>query len=400
MLPIKTLISIDHHSKLPIYLQIANALIQQIQSGVVKSGTKLPGSRIIANLLNVHRKTVVRALEELETQGWIDIIPYRGTYISQQLPKVSAQILAAQNHSIETGQRVNFSFYQDAVLKPANVFPQKLGFDDGSPDVRLAPINELAQALSRTLRKVSPKKLLSYGDPRGLERLRNLLAQQFNESRGLNTTPDNILITRGSQMGIYLATQVLIRPGDHMIVGQTNYYVANIAFKYAGAQLHTIPVDEQGICVEAIPAICRRKKIRAIYLTSHHHHPTTVTLSPERRIRLLALAAEYRFAIIEDDYDYDFHYSNSPVLPLASADHQGTVLYLGSFSKTAAPALRMGYLIAPEPVIEVLSRLRRIVDRQSDFVLEWAFSDLLESGILQRYLKKSLKQYRIRRDCC
>lgn len=400
MLPYKNLISIDKELNVPIYLQISNMVIQQIQNGIIKAGSKLPGSRILADLLDVHRKTIVKAFEELETQGWIEIVPYKGTYVSQRLPRVKAQTLAIANQQLKTKAAPQFDFYEQTFLTPATVFPQPLGFDDGAPDVRLAPINELAQALSRTLRSVSPKTILSYGDAKGSVKLRTILAKTFNENRGLNISAEHVLITRGSQMGIYLSTQLLIRPGDHLIVGETNYYVANLTFKSAGAQLNTIPVDEFGICVDAIEAICQRKKIRAIYLTSHHHHPTTVTLSPERRIRLLALAAQYHFAIIEDDYDYDFHYSNSPVLPLASADKNGSVIYLGSFSKTTAPAFRIGYLIASEPIIETLSKLRRVIDRQGDAVLEWAFADLLENGIVRRYLKKSLKQYRVRRDWC
>ncbi|MEM9820409.1 MAG: PLP-dependent aminotransferase family protein [Bacteroidota bacterium] len=400
MLPIKTLLSFDKTSSVPIYLQIANGIIQQIQNGIIKPGTKLPGSRVMAALLSVHRKTIIKAFDELEMQAWIEVRPYKGTFISEQLPKVKARTLLPGDSFGNKKATPLFDYYPEKDLTPATVFSQKLGFDDGAPDVRLAPIAELAQSMSRTLRNVSAKALLSYTDPRGLERLREQLAQEFNENRGLNITAENVLITRGSQMGIYLATQLLLRPGDEMIVGQTNYYVANLTFRQAGAILHTIPVDEHGICVEAIEPICQRKKIRAVYLTSHHHHPTTVTLSPERRIQLLALAEAYRFAIIEDDYDYDFHYSNNPLLPLASADKNGAVIYLGSFSKTTAPAFRIGYLIAPAEVIETLSRIRRIIDRQGETVLEWAFADLLEKGILQRYLKKSLKQYRIRRDYC
>jgi Transcriptional regulators containing a DNA-binding HTH domain and an aminotransferase domain (MocR family) and their eukaryotic orthologs len=400
MLPLKTLLSFDKNSTVPIYLQIANAIIQQIQNGIIKTGTKLPGSRVMANLLSVHRKTIIKAFDELEMQGWIEIRPYKGTFISEQLPKVKAQAFIEKNGLLKKKSTAHFDYYPGRALTKATVFPQKLGFDDGAPDVRLAPITELAQSMSRALRNVPSKELLSYTDPKGLISLREKLAQQFNENRGLNIAAENVLITRGSQMGIYLCTQLLLRPGDEMIVGATNYYVANLTFRQSGAIMNTIPVDEHGICVDAIEPICKKKKIRAVYLTSHHHHPTTVTLSPERRIRLLALAEQYRFAIIEDDYDYDFHYSNNPLLPLASADKNGNVIYLGSFSKTTAPAFRMGYLIAPESVIETLSRFRRIIDRQGETVLEWAFTDLLQKGILQRYLKKALKQYRIRRDYC
>jgi len=185
-----------------------------------------------------------------------------------------------------------------------------------------------------------------------------------------------------------------------IIIGETNYFTANITFEYIGAQLERIPVDEEGLKVDAIEQICQQKKIRAVFVTSHHHHPTTVTLSPQRRIRLLALAEKYRFAIIEDDYDYDYHYANSPALPLASADQNGLVTYIGSFTKNIAPAFRIGYLIAPEYMITAYTQLRRILDRQGDPVLELALAELIQNGVIRRYLKKSLKQYRCRRDLC
>jgi GntR family transcriptional regulator/MocR family aminotransferase len=121
-------------------------------------------------------------------------------------------------------------------------------------------------------------------------------------------------------MGIYLAAQVLVQPGDVVVVGETNYWVADAGFTQAGARLVRVPVDEHGVVVEAIEEVCRRGPVRAVYLTPHHHHPTTVTLRADRRIRLLQLAETYRFAVVEDDYDYDFRYQGSPILPLASAD--------------------------------------------------------------------------------
>ncbi|MGB0931530.1 MAG: PLP-dependent aminotransferase family protein, partial [Chitinophagales bacterium] len=180
--------------------------------------------------------------------------------------------------------------------------------------------------------------------------------------------------------------------------GETNYYVANRCFKIVGANILKIPVDKDGLVVDAIEPLCLQYAIKAIYVTSHHHHPTTVTLKPERRIQLLALAEKYRFMIIEDDYDYEFHYGNCPVLPLASADRQGLVVYIGSFSKLTAPVFRLGYVIAPQNVIRELVKWRRVVDLQGDAVLELAFAEMMEAGIIRRYLKKALKQYRIRRD--
>ncbi len=144
--------------------------------------------------------------------------------------------------------------------------------------------------------------------------------------------------------------------------------------------------------------ICRRKKIRALYLTSHHHYPTTVTLCASRRMKLLHLAEQYKFIIIEDDYDYEFHYESSPILPLASADRNGMVVYIGSFSKTITPGIRMGYVAAPPNLILELAKLRMLVDAQGEAVMEQVIAELLNEGEIRRHMKKALKVYRERRD--
>ncbi len=400
MIPLKTLIQVDKTCHVPVYLQIAQSIIGEIQKGILKAGTKLPGSRVAAELLQVHRKTVVKAFEELESQGWIEIIPYKGTFITQCLPQVKARPLIFKNHQKKLAQKNHLQVQIHPVLSPAVVDSHLLGFDDGSPDVRLAPINELAKVYASTLRNIPPKKMLGYGETSGMFPLRETLAKELNKTRGLNITAANVMITKGSQMGIYIAAATLLQKGDTIIIGETNYFTANITFKYIGAQLERIPVDEDGLMVDKIEQLCKKKKVRAIFVTSHHHHPTTVTLSPQRRIHLLALAEKYHFAIIEDDYDYDYHYANSPALPLASADQNGLVTYIGSFTKNIAPAFRIGYLIAPEYMIKAYGQLRRILDRQGDPVLELALAELIQDGVIRRYLKKSLKQYRSRRDLC
>jgi GntR family transcriptional regulator/MocR family aminotransferase len=147
-----------------------------------------------------------------------------------------------------------------------------------------------------------------------------------------------------------------------------------------------------------VEKICKRKRIKLLYITPHHHYPTTATLTPERRVNLLHLAIRYNFYILEDDYDYDFHYDNHPVLPLASLSKNENVIYIGSFSKCLAPSVRIGYFVAPPRIIEAANKLRRIIDRQGDPVLERAMSEFVRAGDLQRHLKKAVRVYRHKRD--
>lgn len=200
-------------------------------------------------------------------------------------------------------------------------------------------------------------------------------------------------------MGIYLAARLLVNPGDHVIVGEPGYFGATLTLQQVGATINRVPVDENGIDVDAIEALCKKKKIRLLYVIPHHHHPTTVTLTPERRIRLLELAASYKIAIIEDDYDYDFHYTSYPVMPMASLDHHGNVIYIGTLSKTLVPAIRIGFMVAPENFIRAASGLRRWIDRQGDTLMEVALAELYKNGTVNRHIKKVVKLYRERRDC-
>jgi GntR family transcriptional regulator/MocR family aminotransferase len=199
-------------------------------------------------------------------------------------------------------------------------------------------------------------------------------------------------------MGIYLTSQLLFKNKEAVIIGESNYITADLTFKEANADLIRVGVDEKGIDTNQIAEICKDKIIKAVYITPHHHHPTTVTLSADRRMHLLQLSYQYKFAIIEDDYDYDFHYSHAPILPLASSDSKGSVIYIGALCKIVVPGIRIGYMVAPKSFIDEAAQLRRIVDRQGDPMMELIYAHMIKDGDIQRHSKKALKIYKQRRD--
>jgi len=397
MLPYQSLVPIDRSLEIPVYQQISSAFIQHIQSGLIAPSAKLPSSRVLSKLLKVHRKTVLQAINELEGQGWVEVLPHKGVYVVYNLPK-------RQLHELFTGPipihtKPHYEITVPEFFSPPKFSSLKYEFSDGTPDPRLAPINELASIYGRLLRAEGSKEYLMYGDARGHIKARMALADYFRADRGLNISADNIMITRGSQMAIYMAAKILIRTGDQVAVGETNYPSADICFQSLGASLVPIPIDHRGMDVDLLEQkLLGGLNIRCLYITSHHHHPTTVSLSPERRLRLLDLAKIYDFAIIEDDYSYDFHYEHSPLLPIASADRLGSVVYIGSFSKSTAPAFRIGYLVAPVQVIESAVMNRRFMDRQGDLILDLTLAELLNKGIIHRYKKKAIKAYQKRLD--
>jgi GntR family transcriptional regulator/MocR family aminotransferase len=399
MFPYKTSIQLNRKSKQALYLQLANQFINLIKDRKLMPNTKLPGSRTLSELLQVHRKTTVACYEELHLQGWVESIPKKGTFVNSNLPELQQQNFL-ENDAILSLKKTGFKFYKDDSLQRIYFKPQE-GFmylNDGISDARLTPTEDLARIYRRICSRKNIYKEMSYGSTFGNEKLRITLADYLNKTRGLNIKKENILITRGSQMGIYLAAKLLLKEGDNLIVGETNYTSADTSFLLQKANLLRVSVDENGLVTDEIEKICKKKSIKGVFVTSHHHHPTTVTLSAERRIHLLNLSKKYNFAIIEDDYDYDFNYNHSPILPLASHDTNGNVIYIGSVCKTVAPVFRIGYLIAPKEFVNEAANQRRFIDRQGDALLELSFEEFIKNGDLDRHINKVMKIYKARRD--
>ena len=398
MLPYKTLIRTDRQASVALYIQLCNAFIALITKGTLQPADMLPSSRILADLIGVNRNTVKLAYEELISQGWAESVERKGVFVNSKLPVPSTTALP--DTRMDDGRHDAFQWtnrFRNA-MPSKNLQKAGLAIDDGFPDVRLAPIDQLMREYRSMSRKFYGKNFLRYGSSAGSERLRVSIADYLANTRGVTVPPDNVLITKGSQMGIYLAAQLLLSPGDQVAAGMSNYALADETFRHAGAGILRIPVDAFGMDIDFLEKSLEKTGIKAVYIIPHHHLPTTVTLSSERRLKLLNLAKTHRFAIIEDDYDFDFHYDNKPYLPLASIDHTQNVIYIGSISKTFAPALRIGFMAGPPEFIKAAGSLRELIDRQGDTLMEEAFSVLFDNGEVDRHFRKSLKIYKDRRD--
>jgi GntR family transcriptional regulator/MocR family aminotransferase len=380
----------------PLFLRIARAIAEDIRRGRLKAGSALPGSRTLAASLSVHRNTVVAAYAELRAEGWTETAEARGTFVSTSMPEVRPRAFSEPRRG--TPIRAGFDL-GPATAAPDSFSPRPglLLMPGGIPDVRLVPTAALARAYRRALRREAAS-LLSYAEPRGHPRLRSALAAMLTATRGLAAGADDVLVTRGSQMALDLVAASLCAPGDVVAVETPGYRPAWEAFRRHGAHLEPVPVDDDGLDVEALRALIRRRRVRAVYLTPHHHYPTTATLSAGRRLALLELARRERIALIEDDYDHEFHYDGRPVLPLASADAAGVVIYVGTLAKILAPGLRLGYVVAPRDVLDRVAAHRFFVDRQGDRALERAVAELLEDGDVQRHARRARRAYQARRD--
>ncbi len=379
------------------FLQIAGAITTDIRRGRLRPGDALPGTRSLASALGVQRMTVVAAFDELVAEGWIVNQRARGAFVSSDLPEIKPRHFMPGKSAPGMAERAGFDLLPapDPEL-PIHVPRGGLLFAPSRPDVRLAPGKILGRAVRRAMS--TRPELLSYGNPDGHPRLRQAVAEMLVSTRGLAVGPENVCITRGSQMALALVARSMLCPGDVVAVEQLGYRSAWEAFRQAGARVIGLPLDGDGLRVEALERALRTHAIRAIYVTPHHQFPTTVTMSAGRRLKLLEVAKANRIAILEDDYDHEFHYDGRPVLPLASADRFGVVVYVGTFSKVLAPALRIGYVAAPVPLIERIAAHRSHFDTQGDQVLEYAVGELLEEGEIQRHIRRVRREYRLRRD--
>ncbi|WP_139418674.1 MocR-like pyridoxine biosynthesis transcription factor PdxR [Chryseobacterium mulctrae] len=400
MLPYEHIIIIDKKSKVPIYRQIAISIINAIRNGTLKAEMRLPSSRELAKILGVHRKTIIKGYEELDAQDWIMIIPRKYVAVSEHIPLLKPKKWGEPNvlRPYESNLNIPFRVIEENTIDKKDISYPEIIIDDGHPDVRLSPIDDLLKTYRALTSKKYAIKNANIGTAQGTLKLRQELVKYLSLTRGLNISEDNILITHGAQMSIYLAAQLLLRRSSNIIVGKPNYPIANKTFEEAKANIIEITVDDKGIDTDVIEKTCKRKKIDAVYVIPHHHYPTTVTLSVERRMKLLELSKQFSFVIIEDDYDYDYHYTSSPYLPLASSNHNGNVIYIGSFSKLLDPALRIGFMVAPKNFIDQCTAFRKIIDVGGDGYMQNALASIIKEGELKRHLKKAKKCYHERRD--
>lgn len=399
-IPYESFIKIDRNSSTAIYMQIANQFSNAIQRNFIPEGTKLPGSRTMANLLGVNRNTVIAAFEEIATQGWIEMLANKGCFVLDKKSFTLKKLKGIDYKSLQQyPNKPGYSYLSSNLLdSPIESNHCDYIFNDGTTDTRIIQIDQLSSFYSANLKRKSSKKKLYNSQYDDNYSFRISMANYLNLSRGLHINKNNILITRNTEMSIYIACRVLLSTGDKVLVTDLSYYSRNMIFQEAGATVLTVPIDQQGIDVIAVEKMCKNNEIRMLYLTPHHHYPTTVTLSAQRRVQLLNLAHKYGFIILEDDYDYDFRYEKSSVLPLASVDTNGMVVYVGSFGKSLAPSFENGFIVAPESVLLEMQKYLHLLDPKGDIIMEQVLNELIEEGEIFRYLKKASKIYRERRD--
>jgi GntR family transcriptional regulator/MocR family aminotransferase len=398
---LKQLVTFDKTIVQPVYIQVAQQIINAIQRGYLEKGSRLPGTRVLSQLLIIHRNTAVAIYEELASQGWVDIIANKGTFVlvpeetTVKLKATAQHIHQAYAYPKEVGFPFQQSFHLASTTEETS---SEYMLSDGKPDLRLHPVHHFSRWYSAAMKR---KPLINKWN-RTSALIPSIFSTQLcnylNATRGFHIKPNNLVNTRSTEMSLYIVSQLLIKQDDLVLVGQLSNYAANMIFQQAGAAIRTIPVDSEGLNIEYIKKHFVKGSIRCVYVCANRDYPTTVTLSAKRRLQLLQLAKTHGFAIIEDDYDHDFQFEGSAMLPMASADANGMVIYLGKLGQSLFPSFHTGFVVAPENLISEAKNYLQLLDKQGDLIQEQMLSELISEGEIYRLKKKNIVTYKQRRD--
>ncbi|MGX5792393.1 MocR-like pyridoxine biosynthesis transcription factor PdxR [Pseudomonas sp. E2-15] len=392
--------------------QLYDALRQRVLDGRLVSGTRLPATRDLAAALSISRNSVVRAYDQLYAEGFIESRVGDGTYVAQ-LPtakklstKLSTGFSTGLSPTLSTKWADLPEDLDSEVIHSAGLTRVKnnhlslppsgppRAFRVGVPAFDLFPFEVWAKLNGAFWRKPDLQQLC-YGDPAGDGRLRGLIAAYLRSSRGMQCTAEQIVITCGAQQAISLCAQLLVEPGDGVAVENPGYRAAGHAFALAGGRLQGVPVDGEGIDCQVLNTL---KDCRVAYVTPSHQYPLGVVMSLARRLELLAWAERAGGWIIEDDYDGEYRYSGAPLSPLAALDRSGRVLYVGTFGKVAFPALRLGYLVLPQGLVDAFTRRRAVHMRHSEVSTQAVMAEFMAAGHFQRHIRRMRRAALSRRN--
>ncbi|MEW6724015.1 MAG: PLP-dependent aminotransferase family protein [Bacillota bacterium] len=394
-------IPLDPETGEPLYQQIQAYLRQSILSGSLLPGTRLPASRQLAHELGVSRITVENAYAELEAAGLVTRRLGSGTYVLPPWPapprseEGRGAPWPSWQRALTGGEEAREPVAPEEMLRACG-HPDPISFAGGSGDPRLYPVEDLRRTIRSVLRR-DGIAALGYGDPSGYAPLRQTIASVL-ASQGLEARPENILITSGAQQGLALVSQILLRPGDTIVVESPTYARALELFRALGLRLVGVPIDEDGMQVDHLEELLQQHHPRLIYTIPNFHNPTGTCLSGHRRRQLVALADRYNVPILEDDFAGDLRYEGSALPALKALDPGGRVIYVSTFSKMLMPGLRVGFVVAEGPVGRSLVSFKRAYDLSTSALIQRVVEEYVTVGRYQAHLRRSRRIYRQRRD--
>ncbi len=375
----------------PSFHWLRNALRVEILNGRILPGSKLPASRELARQYQLSRGTILAALDELQSEGYLEVRRGSGTYVSQILPEhlLPSQQIVDQEISATSPQGPHLSAFAKRVGPfKLQVKPENTAFRTNLPALDLFPTTLWAQLSARRLRSATTRDLLGC-EAQGYRPLREAIAHYAHLSRGIQCAPEQILIVSGVQEGLDLAARLLLNPGEKALVEDPGYQGAYAVFAAIGARIVSMRLDAEG----AAPREADFRSCRFVYVTPGHQYPVGMTMSLQRRLQLLAWAKKYDTPIFEDDYDSEFRFSGRPIPAMQGLDHGGKVIFCGSFNKVMFPSLRLGYLVVPRNLIEVFANTKAMTTRHQSLLDQAVLCDFIEQGHLGRHLRRMRKIY-------
>ena len=391
------LVRLDPDASASLQAQVCDGLRSAIRRGVLRPGTRLPSSRALALDLRVSRTTAVLAFEQLVAEGVLTTRPGSGTFVASTGTKERQGSASPATIAVPPAPRPPLS-RRGAALATTPRTALKLGgaprpFRIGTPALDRVPLAAWGRLVSRRLRAITLGEL-DYRDPAGEPALREAIAAHVRRVRGAVCTADQVIVVAGAQHGLELVCRVLLDPGDRAWLEEPGYTGARAALIGAGARIVPVPVDAHGIDVAA--GVRRAPSARLAYVTPSHQYPLGVPMSLDRRQALLAWAHEAHAWVVEDDYDCGFHYGSRAMPCLQGLDADGRVIYIGSFSKTLFPALRLGYVILPADLHAAVVAARRASDVHPPILEQGVLADLMLRGDFERHLRRMRNEYRRR----
>jgi len=374
-----------------LYRWLYGELRAAILDGRLQPGSRLPATRDLASAYNLSRSTIVTAFQQLKSEGYVEGRCGSGTYVSQVLPEQLLVVYRPKRQKRLPHRRIGLSAYA-LRLQPFRGTPMRpiRAFRPNQPALDLFPTDLWAQVAARRLRRVSAN-LLAGGEALGYRPLREAVAAYLNSSRGVKCSAEQVLILSGAQEALDRTARILVNAGEPVWMEEPGYPGADVVFRAIGARIRRVPVDSEGIDFE--PDRDNWHSPRLVYVTPGHQFPLGVTMSLRRRLALIEWARRMGIMIFEDDYDSEYRYSGRPIPAMQGLDPSGVVIFAGSFSAVLFPALRLGYLVVPEAMVDVFAAAQSVSTHHPPLIEQAVLCDFIKEGHFARHIRRMREIY-------
>jgi len=391
-------IAIDRQSAVPIYQQIVRRIREMILSGTLPVGFRLPPERRLAEALGVNRSTILTAYRELKADCLVDAHVGRGTTVLHP-PAPQAETGSGRDFPWRQLFRSGTGQSRDPVIRDLLALTERrdvISLSVGLPAPELLPLQDFREILNALVDEVDAALLL-HCPTEGHSPLRETLSR-WVASRGICCSPREVLVLSGSQQGLDLAARIFLDPGETVFVEEPTYCGALPVFRAAQARVVSVPTDENGMRTDLLAALLQRHHPKLIYTLPTFQNPSGIVMSPERRRELLDLAFHFKVPILEDDPYGELRYEGEAVPSLKAMDDHGIVMYLSTFSKALFPGLRLGWLVAPPPVVRQFTLVKQAVDLHTNTAGQWILDRYMREGLYEPHLRVLREAYKARRD--